>query len=92
MKQLFLFVQQGCRACTFTEVQLKKINNWEKIVDIVDLLSENGEPNELAKKYDINFTPSLIILDSTGNLIDKVVGAKKMGFDFWKSLLNRYLG
>lgn len=88
---IYLFVQKSCRACVFTEVQLRKVTNWEKTVKIIDVFSETGEKNELACKYDVKFTPTLIIADED-DIIKTISGAKEMGFSFWQSIISEYGG
>lgn len=88
---IYLFVQKSCRACVFTEVQLRKVTNWEKTVKIIDVFSETGEKNELACKYDVKFTPTLIIADGD-DIIKTISGAKEMGFSFWQSIISEYGG
>lgn len=92
--QLYLFVQEGCRPCMYVETQLKKAEGWEEVVEIVNAKDENGEWCDLAKRFLVDVTPTLVTFDTTlhvgyhNPVMNKLTGANNMGSDFWKSLVS----
>ena len=85
MKELHLFVQEGCRPCIYAETQLKKINGWEDVVKITPA-KENGEWSKFAKQCNVKATPTLIALID-GNVVASMSGSQHMTSRFWQATI-----
>lgn len=91
--KLYLFVQEGCRPCMYVETQLKKTEGWEEVVEIINAKDENGEWIDLAKKFLVDVTPTLVTLDETFKVsytnpsMTKISGSNRLTSEFWKSVI-----
>ena len=86
--EIHLFVQEGCRPCMYAETQLKKVENWERVVTITNA-KENGEWSEFAKTCGVVATPTLIAL-TNGQVVAKLEGSQQMTSDFWKATITKH--
>lgn len=85
MKEIHLFVQEGCRPCLYAETQLKKVEGWQNVVTITNA-KEDGEWSEFAKQCGVEATPTLVALID-GNIVAKMAGSQHMTSSFWKSTI-----
>jgi thioredoxin-like negative regulator of GroEL len=88
MKEIHLFVQEGCRPCTYAETQLKKVEGWENVVTITNA-KENGAWSEFAKQCGVEATPTLVALID-GNIVAKMAGSKDMTSTFWRTTIGNH--
>lgn len=89
MTEIHLFVQEGCRPCMYAETQLRKIENWDKVVTITNA-KEDGKWSEFAKTCGVEATPTLIAL-SDGEVVAKLAGSQEMTSDFWRRTVDKHL-
>jgi hypothetical protein len=85
MKQIQLFVQEGCRPCLYAETQLKKVEGWENVVTITNA-KENGEWSQFAKDCGVEATPTLVALID-GNIVARMAGSQHMTSTFWETTI-----
>lgn len=90
MKEIHLFVQEGCRPCLYAETQLKKHEGWQDVVTITNA-KENGEWSDFAKECGIVATPTLVALID-GNIVAKVEGSSNMSSSFWEAAIKTHRG
>lgn len=88
MKEIHLFVQEGCRPCLYAETQLKKVEGWENAVAITDA-KENGEWSSFAKHCGVAATPTLVALID-GNIVARMEGSKNMTSTFWQTTIKNH--
>ena len=89
MKKIKLFVQDGCRPCMYVETQLKKTENWDKVVSIVNS-KENGEWSDCAKSCEVMATPTLVVLEND-EVKYKKAGSQSMNRSFWSQFVQEHL-
>lgn len=75
--QIIKFSALMCAECKKLDGALKEI--YPKYKDKIDLVkvqvqNEDANTKNLVKKYNITLTPTMILLDSKGNKIDKIEG------------------
>jgi hypothetical protein len=90
MKEIHLFVQEGCRPCLYAETQLKKHEGWDNVVTITNA-KENGDWSDFAKECGVKATPTLVALID-GNIIAKVEGSNNMTSTFWEAAIKNHGG
>lgn len=88
MKQIHLFVQEGCRPCLYAETQLKKVEGWENVVSITPA-KVNGEWSEFAKQCGVEATPTLVALID-GNVVARMAGSQDMTSTFWQTTIKNH--
>lgn len=88
MKEIHLFVQEGCRPCMYAETQLKKVDGWEEVVTITQA-KVDGQWSEFAKECGVEVTPTLVALID-GNIVAKMTGSKDMTSTFWQTTINNH--
>jgi hypothetical protein len=88
MKEIHLFVQEGCRPCLYAETQLKKVAGWENVVTITNA-KENGEWSQFAKDCGVEATPTLVALID-GNIVARMAGSKDMTSSFWRTTISNH--
>jgi hypothetical protein len=88
MTEIHLFVQEGCRPCMYAETQLKKVDGWDKVVQLTNA-KENGEITEFAKQCGVEATPTLIALVD-GNVVAKVAGSENLTKEFWEATISKH--
>ena len=77
-KTLLFFTARWCSPCqimkreVFADNEVEKIINSEFIAIMIDIDSPNTK--DIVKHYKIGATPTTIILDSKGKVIDSVMG------------------
>jgi len=86
LKELHLFVQEGCRPCIYAKTQLEKSgDDWKNVVTITNA-KENGEWTDFAKECGVEATPTLVaIIDN--NVVARMAGSNQMTRSFWQSVL-----
>lgn len=89
MTEIHLFVQEGCRPCMYAETQLRKVENWDKVVTITDAKMD-GQWSEFAKKCGVEATPTLVAY-SDGEVVAKITGSQDMTSDFWERTVAKHL-
>ena len=88
MKEIYLFVQEGCRPCLYAEAQLKKVDGWQEVVNITNA-KVNGEWSQLSKDCGVEATPTLVaLIDDT--VVARVVGSQHMSSTFWQTTINNH--
>jgi hypothetical protein len=88
MKQIHLFVQEGCLPCVYAETQLKKIEGWENVVTITNA-KEDGEWSQFAKECGVEATPTLVALID-GIVVARMEGSREMTSTFWQATVNNH--
>jgi thioredoxin-like negative regulator of GroEL len=88
MKQIHLFVQEGCRPCMYAETQLKKVEGWENVVSITNA-KEDGEWSDFAKQCGVEATPTLVALID-GNIVARMAGSQDMTSTFWQATISNH--
>ena len=88
MKEIHLFVQEGCRPCLYAETQLKKVDGWEDVVNITPA-KENGEWSQFAKQCGVEATPTLVALID-GHIVARMAGSQHMTSTFWQTTINNH--
>ena len=89
MTEIHLFVQEGCRPCMYAETQLRKVENWDKVVTITDA-KVDGQWSEFAKRCGVEATPTLVAY-SDGEVVAKITGSQSMDSDFWRLTVAKHL-
>jgi len=74
MAKIIKFEQPNCPQCRIVDGLMKHLNLVQD--EKVDIVCDEGAM-ELIEKYNIKSTPTLILVDNEGNLIDRVSGANK---------------
>ncbi len=88
MKEIHLFVQEGCRPCLYAETQLKKVEGWENVVNITPA-KVDGEWSQFAKDCGVEATPTLVALIN-GQVVARMAGSKDMTSTFWQTTINNH--
>jgi thioredoxin-like negative regulator of GroEL len=88
MKEIHLFVQEGCRPCLYAETQLKKVSGWEDVINITPAKID-GVWSEFAKQCGVEATPTLIALVD-GNIVARMTGSQDMTSTFWKTTISNH--
>jgi hypothetical protein len=88
MTEIHLFVQEGCRPCMYAETQLKKVDGWNKVVNITNA-KEKGEWSDFARKCGVEATPTLVALVDA-NVVAKVTGSQDMTREFWAATVAKH--
>ncbi|AXN58443.1 hypothetical protein KNU05_gp111 [Synechococcus virus S-PRM1] len=79
MHKIFLFSKDDCQPCMFVDNHLESIDDDRKNqIERIDLGTEDTEPTEesksIAEKYGVTETPTLVVTDSEGKELEKIVG------------------
>ena len=88
MKEIHLFVQEGCRPCLYAETQLKKVDGWQEVVNITNA-KVNDAWSQLSKDCGVEATPTLVAL-TDGNIAAKMAGSQDMTVDFWRATVKKH--
>ncbi len=88
MKEIHLFVQEGCRPCLYAETQLKKVEGWENVVNITPA-KVDGEWSQFAKDCGVEATPTLVALIN-GQVVARMAGSKDMTSTFWQTTIKNH--
>ncbi len=88
MKEIHLFVQEGCRPCLYAETQLKKVEGWENVVNITPA-KVDGEWSQFAKDCGVEATPTLVALIN-GQVVARMAGSKEMTSTFWQTTIKNH--
>ena len=88
MKEIHLFVQEGCRPCMYAETQLKKVDGWENVVNITPA-KVDGEWSQFAKDCGVEATPTLVALIN-GQVVARMAGSKEMTSTFWQTTIKNH--
>lgn len=88
MKEIHLFVQEGCRPCLYAEAQLKKVDGWQEVVNITNA-KVNDEWSQFSKDCGVEATPTLVALID-GTVVARVVGSQHMSSTFWQTTINNH--
>jgi thioredoxin-like negative regulator of GroEL len=88
MKEIHLFVQEGCRPCLYAETQLKKVDGWENVVNITPA-KVDGSWSEFAKQCGVEATPTLVALVN-GTVVARMSGSQEMTSNFWKTTIKNH--
>lgn len=88
MKEIHLFVQEGCRPCLYAETQLKKVEGWENVINITPA-KVNGSWSDFAKECGVEATPTLVALVN-GTVVAKMSGSQEMTSNFWKTTIKNH--
>jgi thioredoxin-related protein len=84
--KFYLFVQKGCRPCSYVEHQLKSVEGWEDFVVIVDARKPSSK--SLVMKYEVIGTPTLVAEKPDGSTM-KISKPTEMNKTFWKELFDK---
>ena len=88
MKEIHLFVQEGCRPCLYAETQLKKVDGWENVVNITPA-KVDGEWSQFAKDCGVEATPTLVALIN-GQVVARMAGSSQMTSMFWQTTISNH--
>jgi hypothetical protein len=88
MKEIHLFVQEGCRPCLYAETQLKKVDGWEDVVTITPAKID-GQWSQFAKECGVEATPTLVALID-GNIVARMAGSQHMTSTFWQTTISNH--
>lgn len=74
MKTVYYFTADWCRPCKLTRPIVEELNKDQSIAkfQIIDSDSET----ELVKSFQVRAVPTFILLDESGNIINRTVGGK----------------
>jgi hypothetical protein len=86
--EIHLFIQEGCRPCTYAKTQLNKCEGWEDVITITDA-KVCGEWTEFAEQCGITATPTLVALQDS-KVVARIAGSNQMTTDFWKATINKH--
>ena len=75
--KLLLFVSPGCPHCPDAEVAVKKVvpEFYDNEVYYKKIRTRTSEGKELSRQYNVMAVPTIIIVDSDGNELKRIVGA-----------------
>ena len=85
MNEIRLFVQPGCRPCIQVENLLKKVDDWQSAIRLVNI----QENEEFAKYCGVIGTPTLVGLQD-GKVVAKLTGPEYLTFDFFLNLVRKH--
>ena len=88
MTEIHLFIQEGCRACTYAKTQLLKCEGWEDVIAITDA-KVCGEWSEFAEECGVIATPTLVAIQD-GKVVARVVGSNYMDSKFFKKTIAKH--
>jgi thioredoxin-like negative regulator of GroEL len=88
MKEIHLFVQEGCRPCLYAETQLKKVDGWEDVVTITPAKID-GQWSQFAQQCGVEATPTLVALID-GNIVARMAGSQHMTSTFWQTTISNH--
>lgn len=88
MKEIHLFVQEGCRPCLYAETQLKKVDGWDNVVNITPAKID-GEWSQFAKDCGVEATPTLVALIN-GQVVARMAGSSQMTSTFWETTIKNH--
>jgi len=88
---LYIFSKTNCGPCILVKKYLKVIND-QRAEQIQELLLDDGEDENIAtaKKYGINATPTLIVVDENGEKLEHYEGGVPITQNIVK-LLEKYV-
>lgn len=74
MKTVYYFTADWCQPCKLTRPIVEELNKDQSIAkfQIIDSDSET----ELVKSFQVRSVPTFILLDESGNIINRTVGGK----------------
>ena len=83
--QIHLFVQDGCRPCTYVKTQMNKVPGANELVTITNA-KENDEWTQFAEDCGVTATPMLVALNN-GQVVGTMVGSNNMNREFWTNFV-----
>ena len=72
---LYIFSKTDCGPCILVKKYFKALED-SRTESIKEILLDDGQDENIsfAKKYNISATPTLIVVDDSGNLIEEYIG------------------
>ena len=88
---ILLFSKKECGPCILVKKYFKAMNDT-RTEAVKELLLDDGEDENIAtaKQYGINATPTLIVLNETGQKVDEYIGGVPITQNIVK-LLDQYV-
>lgn len=88
---ILLFSKKECGPCILVKKYFKALED-ERLDAVKELLLDDGETENIAtaKQYGINATPTLIVLNETGEKVEEYIGGVPITQNI-KSLLDTYV-
>lgn len=85
-----LFIQDKCEPCHKTIRSLRHAFDKSEFIEIADYKNAEGEKTLQAKRYNIEATPTLVLIRPSGAELSRIKGSSNMPPVFF-SKLARYL-
>ena len=88
--KIYLVVQGNCPSCLHVKTQLRKIENWDKVITVINMFNSKGEVNTICKEYEINEAPTLFAIEDD-KLKASVRGSNVITRSFLRATVEKYM-
>ena len=88
--KIYLIVQDNCPSCLQAKTRLRKVENWNKVITVINMFSSEGKVNSIAEKYEITATPTLFAIEDD-ELKASVKGSDKLTKSFLTATVKKYM-
>lgn len=88
--KIYLVVQDNCPACLHVKTQLKRVEDWDKVITVINMFNKEGKVNTIAEKYEITDAPSLFAIEDD-ELKASVRGSNVLTRSFLRATVKKYM-
>lgn len=81
-----LFVQEKCEPCHRTITALNNAFEKSKFIEITDYKDKEGNKTDKARQYQIEVTPTLVVIRPSGTELSRFKGSSNMPAVFFSKL------
>ena len=88
--KIYLIVQDNCPSCLRVKSNLRKVENWQKVITVINMFGPERKVNSIAEKYEINESPTLFAIEDE-KLVASVRGSNELTRSFLKATVEKYM-
>ena len=88
--KIYLVVQDNCPSCLRVKSQLRKVDNWNKVITVINMFGPEGKVNTITEKYEINESPTLFAIEDD-KVVASVKGSNELSRSFLKATVEKYM-
>lgn len=88
--KIYLVVQDNCPSCLNVKTNLRKVENWQKVITVINMFGPEGKINTITEKYEINESPTLFAIEDD-KVVASVRGSNNLTKSFLRATVNKYM-
>ena len=88
--KIYLLIQDNCPSCLQVKSQLRKVENWNKVITVINMFGPDRKVNTIAEKYEISESPTLFAIEDD-KVVASVKGSNKLTRSFLRATVQKYM-